>query len=87
MPLNMPMSKLQRDATIETTENDMAVILSARDAVTPLLLKLRAVHRRVPTVLDEQDLTTATHDLATIRRALEIAQEYVGRRRADPMGE
>lgn len=81
------MSKTQRDATIETTENDMAVILSARDAVTPLLLKLRAVHRRVPTVLDEQDLTTATHDLATIRRALEIAQEYVGRRRADPLGE
>lgn len=87
MPPNMPTNKLLRDAAVEMTENDMAVILSARDAVTPLLLKLRAVHRRVPTVLDEQDLTTATHDLATIRRALELAQDYVGRRRADPLGE
>lgn len=83
----MPIDKRLRDMAIETAENDMAVILSARDAVTPLLLKLRAVHRRMPTVLDEQDLATATRDLAVIRRALEIARDYVGRRRADPLGE
>jgi hypothetical protein len=70
-------------AEVAQNENDMAVILAAREAVTPLLLKLRAVHRRVPTVLDDEDLTTATRDLATIRRALEIAQERVGFERAN----
>ena len=69
-------------AEVAQNENDMAVILAAREAVTPLLLKLRAVHRRVPTVLDDEDMTTATRDLATIRRALEIAQERVGFERA-----
>ncbi len=70
-------------ADVAANENDMAVVLAAKDAVTPLLLKLRAVHRRVPLVLDDEDLTTATRDLATIRRALEIAQEHLGAARAN----
>ena len=84
---NPPMNKAIRDRTIQVIEDDMAVILCAVDAVTPLLLKLRAIHRRVPTVLDDEDLTTATHDLATMRRALELAREYIGARRQNPGAE
>ena len=40
-----------------------------------------------PTVLDDEDLTTATHDLATMRRALELAREYIGARRQNPGAE
>lgn len=81
------MNKAIRDRTVQIIEDDMAVILCAADAVTPLLLKLRAIHRRVPTVLDDEDLTTATHDLATMRRALELAREYIGARRQNPGAE
>jgi hypothetical protein len=77
-------NKTERDAAVESIENNTAIVLDGRDSLRRLWLFLRALERRQ--LIGQGDAKVAQDDLEKALRALDVAQSVLGERRQNPLG-
>jgi len=77
-------NKTERDAAVESIENNTAIVLDGRDSLRRLWLFLRALERRQ--LIGHGDAQVAQDDLEKALRALDVAQSVLGERRQNPLG-
>ena len=76
-------NKTERDAAVESIENNTAIVLDGRDSLRRLWLFLRALERRQ--LIGHGDAQVAQDDLEKALRALDVAQSVLGAQRHDPL--
>jgi len=76
-------NKAQRDAAVESIENNTAIVLDGRDSLRRLWLFLRALERR--RLIDQGDAQAAQDDMERIQRALDVAHATFKVQRGDPL--